>query len=139
MAQTKTDAEKQLGVVLSLHPDGFKCQQCGKCCQVYVNLIQVTEEDVDRWMVEGREDILKWVSCVDFGDHIEYDFPIDPVTDEDIERCPFLRKLPNKDVYVCRIHNTKPEACTRFPSSEEEGERIGCPGVVNRENGNTFP
>ena len=111
------------------HPDGFKCKQCGKCCQVYADTIQVTEGDLWRWTVEEREDILQWVSTVDFGDHAEYDFPIHPVTDKEVLRCPFLRKLPNKDVYICRIHNTKPEACTKFPISRQQAKDIGCPGV----------
>ena len=112
-----------------LHLGGFKCQQCGKCCQTYIGRFQATEEDIIRWTAESREDILKWVSPVDFGDHVEYDFPIHPVTDDEFGRCPFFKKLPNKDIYICQIHNTKPEACARYPSSQREREE--CPGVAS--------
>jgi Fe-S-cluster containining protein len=114
-------------------PDGFKCLQCGRCCREYSGTIQATEKDLERWKAEKRKDILKWVSPVDFGDHIEYDFPIHPATDDDVDRCPFLRKLPNKEVYICRIHNTKPEDCVKFPVSRQHGEDMGCPGIVNVE------
>ena len=103
------------------HPDGFKCRQCGACCRAYV---QVTERDLLRWAVEFREDILEHVSEEGF---------IEPVQEIDGPRCPFLRRLPRRhagrDVYECLIHDTKPDACVRFPASREQAERLGCLGV----------
>lgn len=40
------------------HPEGFRCQQCGRCCQEYVGgRIQATENDMWRWTLEERDDI----------------------------------------------------------------------------------
>jgi len=97
---------------------------------MYAGTIRVTEKDLWRWAWEERDDILQWVSTVDLGDRVEYDFPIHPVTDEEVTGCPFLRKLPNKNIYVCRIHDTKPEACAKFPMSRQQAEDVGCPGLV---------
>jgi len=41
-------------------PENFKCKQCGNCC---INLGDAfstcaTEEDIDLWEEEGRNDIL---------------------------------------------------------------------------------
>jgi Fe-S-cluster containining protein len=95
------------------------------------NTIQAREGDVWRWMAEERQDILKWVGFI-FADKaqteiVAYDFPIDPQTDEEPDRCPFLRKLPRQDRYICRIQDTKPENCVRFPL-DREADGIGCPG-----------
>ncbi len=100
------------------HPEGFQCKQCGKCCRVYV---QVTEEDTLRWAVEFRDDILQWVST--------HDWFIEPVAWGGSMRCPFLRKLSNESIYICRIYDTRPEACAKFPISRRQVECIGCPGV----------
>ena len=43
-------------------------------------------------------------------------------------KCPFLRKL-TQGIYICRIYDTKPESCTKFPISRRQAERIGCPGA----------
>ena len=112
-----------------LRRDEFQCQLCGKCCLEYAYNLQVTEEDMCRWEEEGRRDILQWVSRIGVGEYLALDFPIHPETGDEVDRCPFLRKLPRKDVYICRIHDTKPDACRRFPLSREKAERIGCPGL----------
>jgi Fe-S-cluster containining protein len=97
-------------------PDGFRCKQCGACCRAYV---PVTEQDILRWAIESRDDILRWVSAADCLIH--------PVIEQGIARCPFL-KSAHHGVYVCRIHSTKPAACSRFPRSRQEAERVGCRG-----------
>jgi hypothetical protein len=62
------------------------------------------------WELEGRDDILEWVDTIQLGDdHCVHDIWISPVTHDDVKRCPWLRKLPNQDRYVCRIHDVKPE------------------------------
>jgi Fe-S-cluster containining protein len=88
------------------------------------------EEDVHRWFVEDREDILKWVDPIEISDGIIiYDFPIDPETGEEYEEgCPFLEKLPGQDIYICTIHDTKPEICAAFPHNKQHAEELGYPG-----------
>lgn len=45
---------------------------------------------------------------------------------EMVARCPWLRK--KGDIYICRIHGTKPVHCREFIPSPSLAERIGCPG-----------
>ena len=96
---------------LNMQPIGFKCKQCGSCC---INLRDAfetcaTEEDVQLWEEEGREDILAWVDPIPLGEeHFVYDIWISPITGDDVPRCPWLRKLPKKNKYICRIHDVKP-------------------------------
>ena len=77
-------------------PDGFTCKQCGHCC---LNLsdafcTSVSEGDVKRWVDEGRDDILRWVVPIVLEGVQIYDIWISPKTGDDVERCPWLRKLP---------------------------------------------
>ncbi len=110
---------------------GFKCKQCGRCC---INLRDAfetcaTEEDVQRWEKEGREDILAWVDPIPLGEeHFVYDIWISPTTGDDVPRCPWLRKLPKKNKYICRIHDVKPVHCREYPRSRKHAEKTGCRG-----------
>jgi Fe-S-cluster containining protein len=116
-------------------PKGFKCTQCGNCC---VNLYDAfttcaTEADVELWRREERTDILAWVDPIPLGEgQFVYDIWISPRTGEDVERCPWLRKLPNRDQYVCRIHDVKPMHCRQYPLSRKHAQKTGCRGVEER-------
>ncbi len=64
-------------------PSGFKCKQCGNCC---INLGDAfstcaTEEDIDLWEEEGRNDILEWVGFIPLGDEYVYDLWINVFKD----------------------------------------------------------
>jgi Fe-S-cluster containining protein len=107
------------GDAVPAHPQGFACQQCGACCRGYV---PVSEEDLLRWAATYRDDILRHVSAREAF--------IRPLMEDGEPRCPFLRRLPRGDAYACRIHDTKPEACARFPETREDAARVGCPGVA---------
>ena len=101
----------------------FNCKQCGHCCiditGAYCTC--VCEEDRERWEEEEeRWDILDYI--------IAGDLWINPRTGEDISRCPWIRKLPNKDKYICRIHDTKPKHCRDYPLSKKHALRTGCRG-----------
>ncbi len=107
--------------MLTLQLDGFKCKRCGTCCRVYAGTIQVTEQDILRWAVEFRDDILQQVSVPDSV--------LRSVTNKaGYETCPFLKKLRHTEVCVCSIYRTRPETCVRFPISKEHAERMGCQG-----------
>ncbi|MBT3296843.1 MAG: hypothetical protein HN919_18470 [Verrucomicrobia bacterium] len=113
-------------------PDGFKCKQCGHCC-LNLNAFATcaSEEDVERWAREGRDDILEWVVPVALGDVIvAYDVWLDPETGEDVDRCPWLQRLPGTRKYVCGIHDVKPDICKDYPVTREHAERTGCPGFA---------
>lgn len=78
-------------------------------------------EDVRRWEAAGREDILQWVECT-------HDIWIHPETGDDVDRCPWLRKVRGQDRYQCRIYTLRPDICRNYPLSQEHAERTGCPG-----------
>jgi Fe-S-cluster containining protein len=87
----------------------------------------VTEADVRRWREEGRKDILAWVAKALF--RAEYDFPVDPETGDNVEgECPFLERVPGRDMALCSIHDTRPLDCARFPVTYEDAVRVGCEG-----------
>jgi ADP-ribosyl-[dinitrogen reductase] hydrolase len=107
------------GAQMPVHPEGFRCTQCGACCRAYV---QVTEGDLVRWAAQGRRDILRCVSPVEGW--------IEPVTRGGLPACPFLRQGPRQGTYLCRVYSTRPEACRTFPASRAQAERIGCRGLA---------
>lgn len=129
-------------IEISTLPDlvGFKCQQCGKCCEWGGPSLSASKDDVERWEEEGREDILQYIdyisvkecpkcgkspqsekeNCDTCGIKLELkvisaDLWFDPVTGEELQKCPFLRKVRNKNEFQCRIHDTKPGTCKDFP------------------------
>jgi Fe-S-cluster containining protein len=113
-------------------PNGFKCKQCGHCClDLTACATWASAEDVERWAREGRDDILEWVVPIAVGDVVfAYDIWLDPETGEDVSRCPWLQKLPNKNEYICLIQDTKPELCSTFPESRAHADKTGCPGFA---------
>ena len=89
----------------------------------------VSDEDIKLWESKGRDDILDWVAPILLGENqFIYDIWISPVTGEDVQRCPWLRKLPDREKYVCRIHDMKPQHCRDYPKSRKHAEETGCRG-----------
>ncbi len=112
-------------------PKIFKCKQCGNCCLNLNDAFQtsVTGQDIAMWRVKGRFDILDWVDPIPVGDgSYVYDIWINPKTGDDVWRCPWLRKLPKQDKYICRIQDVKPEHCKNYPKSRKHAEETGCRG-----------
>ena len=54
------------------------------------------------------------------------DLWISPVTGCDTSRCPWLRKLPGREKYKCRIHDHRPDACRGYPVDVEQMVLDGC-------------
>lgn len=112
-------------------PKIFKCKQCGNC---YLNLsdafqTSVSDEDVAMWDMKGRFDILEWVNSIHLGEeHYIHDIWINPKIGDDVWRCPWLRKLPKQDKYICRIQDVKPEHCRKYPKLKGHAEETGCRG-----------
>jgi Fe-S-cluster containining protein len=98
----------------------FECKQCGRCCLKYGNCLSATQNDIDRWEEEGRYDILELAWSGDLW--------VDRMHKEAF-RCPWLRKLPGKDKYICRIHDTKPDECAEYPVSKAQALYDGCRGL----------
>ena len=112
-------------------PQNFKCTQCGNCCLNLYDAFSTcaTEEDIQLWENEGREDILEWVSFIGTENQfVAADIWVNPRSGEEVTRCPWLRKLPNKSKYVCRIHDVKPRHCREYPQSKTHAEETGCRG-----------
>ena len=110
---------------------GFKCIQCGNCCLNLNDAFQtsVTDEDVQLWKEKGRWDILEWVDSIPLGEgHFVHDIWISPVTGDDVPRCPWLRKLPRQNKFICRIHDVKPTHCREYPKTRKHAMETGCRG-----------
>ena len=114
----------------------FKCHECGKCCKELVCYID--KEDLDRWIGEGRNDIiscLTWhllhgrippeVIFIPKKQHIRVHKWLRPIwTPEwlDNNECIFLHDDK------CIIYNTRPITCRNFPMTTLN---YPCPGIEN--------
>lgn len=114
------------GLLVETEMEKFNCTQCGHCCLDLSGAYQtsVPESDIKRWKREQRFDILEWVGPIEGMN----DIWISIRTGEYVNRCPWLRKLPKKSKYICRIHETKPEHCRNFPKSKRHALDNGCKG-----------
>lgn len=109
-------------------PEDFTCTQCGHCCLTLGAQLSATADDVVMWEANGRSDILEWVDEVAPG---VFDIWISPKTNDDVSRCPWLRKLPNQNKYICRIQDQKPEVCRNYPVSKKHAIQTECEGVID--------
>lgn len=87
-----------------------ECTRCGKCCTnpSFQGNLSATIEDIERWVQEGRLDILAW--C----DTILGDLWVRQDDDYEATRCPFVRKDRGKNTYHCRIYDTRPQVCRDY-------------------------
>lgn len=126
------------------HPKDFKCRQCGSCCRHYDDIKQITlsEHEYLRLIEGGMQDVTDYLIQlhVGFGIFI-YDGWFNPKTGERLYKCPWLRKVRNKDQYRCRIYDARPDECHLYPQVEqrEDALKIGCRGFekymkVNNDN-----
>lgn len=110
-------------------------------------MLNIEQEDIDRWIKEDRKDILDKLYLTRYEcAHCHIEFPVHlgnrcPICNRvskkgvyywrDMRhptnflaqmmanpRCPFLREVPKKEEYICRIDETKPRACREFPELE---------------------
>jgi len=51
---------------------------------------------------------------------------ISPVTGKQMVRCPWLRKLPKQNKYICRIYYDRPEECKHYPVTVNQMVRDQC-------------
>lgn len=84
-----------------------ECTLCGKCCVKYSNGgLTVTESEVDTWRL-FTPDIAEYVK--------DGKIWMQPETGQPIERCPWLRKDPEKNLYTCDIYYDRPDDCKYYP------------------------
>lgn len=51
---------------------------------------------------------------------------MNPGSGKQLELCPWLRKLPNQNKYICDIYDDRPDDCKYYPVTIEEMVRDEC-------------
>ncbi|MCJ8499638.1 YkgJ family cysteine cluster protein [Desulfatitalea alkaliphila] len=111
----------------------FACRQCGRCCRHLDYRDGITEADVARLRALDRQDILEWVGVAKGADGRNvYRIWVEPGTNRFAVPCPFLKRGPTADRWLCRIHAVKPEICRHYPVSRKHAAMTGCPGFDRR-------
>lgn len=83
------------------------CNQCGKCCIKYSEGgLSASAEEITSWDMH-RPDIYRYVS--------DGKIWMNPETGEQIEYCPWLKKLPGENKYTCDIYFDRPDDCKFYP------------------------
>lgn len=82
---------------------------------------------MERWEREGRDDILDFADTFlrDLaGPEFGADLWFSPVTGEELDKCPFLKRLGR--LYRCAIYEARPAVCQGFPHLEydEQGRLV---------------
>lgn len=93
--------------------------------------MQITPEDLELWRNEKRDDILACVKIIEIDGHIissdAWFNPKDKI--QELQRCPWLRKVRNRRKYICRIEDVKPKVCRDYPVNMKQVARDKCPGI----------
>ncbi len=94
------------------------CNQCGKCCTRYGGGdLSASVGEID-WWENHRPDIFSYVS--------DGKIWTSPVTGKQMLRCPWLRKLPKQNKYICRIYYNRPDECRHYPVNIDQMIRDEC-------------
>ena len=94
------------------------CNQCGKCCTHYGGGgLSASDSEID-WWETYRPGIARYVS--------DGKIWISPITGRQMARCPWLRKLPKQNKYICRIYHDRPNDCRYYPVRIAEMLRDDC-------------
>ena len=48
-------------------------------------------------------------------------------------RCPWLRKLPNQEKYICRIYHDRPDDCRHYPVNIDQMISDDCEMLERRD------
>jgi len=95
-----------------------ECNQCGKCCINYGNGgLSASQSEIDLWEI-FKPEIFRYVS--------DGKIWVSPVTGKQMLRCPWLRKLPHQEKYICRIYNDRPAECKHYPVTIEQMVQDEC-------------
>lgn len=94
------------------------CNACGKCCVKYSNgQLSASREDIDLWE-SFRPDISEYV--------VDGQIWFEPSTQKLIELCPWLKKDPNSNRYLCDIYLDRPEDCRTYPATISDMLKDDC-------------
>lgn len=102
-----------------------ECNQCGKCCIKYSNGgLSASAEEIKHWDI-FKPEVYKYV--------LNGKIWFDPSTDKQIERCPWLKKAPNKNIYTCDIYFDRPDDCKYYPVTIEQMIQDECEMIEDRD------
>lgn len=102
-----------------------ECTQCGKCCINYSNGgLSATKSEIKYWDI-FRPDIYRYVDNGKIW--------MEPNTGTQLERCPWLGKEPDKEVYTCAIYFDRPEDCKYYPVTIEQMINDECEMLEERD------
>ena len=102
-----------------------ECNQCGKCCIKYSNGgLTTSASQIDYWH-NHRAEINKYVN--------DGNIWMDPETGKQIELCPWLRKEPKQNKYICDIYFDRPDDCRFYPSTLDEMVADGCEMIEEKD------
>jgi Fe-S-cluster containining protein len=89
-----------------------KCNQCGKCCKKYSDGgLSASAEEIASWEAFWPE-----IYC-----HVkDGQIWVNPDSGEQLVRCPWLRKLPDQEKYICDIYFERPGDCRYYPVTIEQ-------------------
>jgi len=94
------------------------CNQCGKCCINYSDGgLSASAEEIE-WWETYRPDIASYVR----GGKIW----VDPLTGKQMNRCPWLEKLPDQEKYICGIYYDRPNDCKYYPVDIDQMVKDEC-------------
>jgi Fe-S-cluster containining protein len=99
------------------------CNQCSKCrLQCSDGGLSATAEEIESWEIFNPA-IAEYV--------VDGKIWMDPVTGEQLTRCPWLEVLPESPdsgsiKYGCRIYHDRPQDCRHYPVSIPDMVRDGC-------------
>jgi Fe-S-cluster containining protein len=105
-----------------------ECNQCGKCCTKYGgDGLSVSEAELELWET-FRPDLYNYVQ----------DGAIwkDPDSGVQMERCPWLRQVPNQDRYTCDIYLDRPDDCKFYPVTIDQMVEDECEMLEVQDLGN---
>ena len=98
------------------------CTHCGKCCFKYEGdnwLGSATEADMLLWLIRAPE-------VLDYVGGNRCDLWVNPETGKEMQRCPWLDKLPSQEKYECQIHDVRPEVCRDYPIDFDQMIDLDC-------------
>jgi Fe-S-cluster containining protein len=122
------DSGRQKGVWLETGMAQFTCRLCGSCCRSLDYHDQCTVQDVHRWRLAGRIDLIARARPVRMAGRIDH-YRIWTSADGKHTRqtCPWLHP-DGGDRFVCSIQDHKPEICRQYPGTRKHARMTGCPG-----------
>jgi len=102
-----------------------QCNQCGKCCIKYSNGgLSASADEIQLWDT-FKSNIYNYVSNGKIWS--------DPESGEQLERCPWLRKHPDKNIFTCDIYFDRPDDCKYYPVTIEQMITDECEMLENRD------